>query len=632
MHDTTGTQGKKMTTPTTRFIQWGLLGMITLAISACGGADPSESSASDASQRLSLLADSEATSATPGTEAGSSSQSHSFLQTTGVAPSAAPISLQQDGARLNSEELAQIAQTGVLPKAFAGKSLSGAKDAQSFSGGATKSAASRVPTYRFFNTRTSAHFFTTSEAERANVQATLPFMSFEGPAFHASSTAIPGLSPVHRFYNTQTGVHFYTISEAERALVAATLPQFSYEGVAYHASTLPGTGYTPLYRFFYASKGFHFYSNSAAEKDNIIATLPQYSYEGIGYYVLGDDWQTPAVPHTGITSSQCYRAGIDVLTTCTPSPAQQLIGGTSLNLNPQQDGHRRNINPMSYSAVASYPLTSCVRDDVTGLIWEGKTPTGERATTNLYTNYGDGTTGDTSAYVARLNQLNLCGFSDWRLPTVNEFQGLGHYGEDGVLKINVTAFPNTSNTPYWTSEVPPDQVAFWYQFNFGALSVQLASPVVTAPVRLVRGVPWSGPRHIITSAGYAGDGANNAVLDRKTGLTWRRCLEGQVWNGDACLGASGGYTHEEALVRANSQSGWRAPNIRELGSLIDPTRVAPTLDPVSFPGSSNAVAWSSTPFVPFGVSARVVSFFNGSEVYFPRNDDTVALRLVRINP
>ena len=49
------------------------------------------------------------------------------------------------------------------------------------------------------------------------------------------------------------------------------------------------------------------------------------------------------LPHTGVTSSQCYEAGSNTLVDCGTS------GATGLNA--QQDGHRTAINAMSYSAV-----------------------------------------------------------------------------------------------------------------------------------------------------------------------------------------------------------------------------------------------------------------------------------------
>ncbi len=154
-----------------------------------------------------------------------------------------------------------------------------------------------VNVYRFFNTRSTAHFYTASAAERDRVLATMPSLRYEGLAFQASSTADAALSPVYRFYNGQTGVHFYTISAAERDHLIANLKQFTYEGVAYHASTVAATGFRPLYRFYLASRGFHFFTTSSAEAGQVIAGMPQYRYEGIAYYVLG---QADPAPPSGV--------------------------------------------------------------------------------------------------------------------------------------------------------------------------------------------------------------------------------------------------------------------------------------------------------------------------------------------
>ena len=179
----------------------------------------------------------------------------SFLPTTDMPPSARTIAMQMEGGRLNSEELAQTAKTGVLPKPFDGPLLSGAEDLSKSIGNNSSAnnsasvapssvppsfqprmsaqlrAASLTQAYRFYNPRTTAHFFTTNTVERANIIANLAFMNDEGPAFFTSNAMVAGLSPVHRFYNTQTGVHFFTISEGERAKVAADLPQYTYEGM-----------------------------------------------------------------------------------------------------------------------------------------------------------------------------------------------------------------------------------------------------------------------------------------------------------------------------------------------------------------------------------------------------------------
>ncbi len=617
-------------------VRWLAGGLLVSTLAACGGsgmdADNARDAQGEATSQVSAVQDDE-----------------KWAQPGGEVPviDRKTQTLMQEGAQLNTDELDRIAETGVMPKPFEGRLLSGADDAPAASmlgsaameksGVEPKSAASRTAAYRFYNTRTGAHFFTTSTTERDNVRATLPFMTYEGPAFYASGTAIPGLSPVHRFYNTHTGVHFYTISEDERAHVVATLPQFTYEGIAYYASTLAGTGYTPLYRFFYAARGFHFYTNSEAEKDSIIASLPQYVYEGVGYYVLGNDWQTPAVPHTGITNGQCYQPGSNTLVDCATTAAWAL--------NPDQDGRRTAINPMSYSQVISgyfgtfptilplyYPKTDCVRDDVTGLIWEGKTNTFSLHNGTLtFTNHGDGRSGDVSRLVSYANDNALCGFSDWRLPSVGELQSIVDHSPTSGPRIRLPDFPNTVEGFYWSSETYLGFANGTWLVGFRGTGDDATTRDMSAPARLVRGSAWSGTRYLVTSATYQSDSANNAVIDRRTGLTWRRCVEGLVWTGSACSGSAIAYNHVNALIRSKSIAGWRLPNIKELSSLADLSRQIPALDATAFPGLGGGVnTWSSTP-APGTADAGYVSFSNGYTGTYGRGA-SMGVLLVLANP
>jgi CSLREA domain-containing protein len=138
--------------------------------------------------------------------------------------------------------------------------------------------------YRFYNTQSGSHFFTTSLAERNSVIENLDILNYEGNAFDSNVTDVNG-SAVFRFYNTQNGVHFYTVNAEEAQQIRDTLDYFNDEGIAYYASTDASGGGTALYRFYNTQNGSHFFTISAEERDTIIATLGQYTYEGVAYYV-----------------------------------------------------------------------------------------------------------------------------------------------------------------------------------------------------------------------------------------------------------------------------------------------------------------------------------------------------------
>ena len=131
---------------------------------------------------------------------------------------------------------------------------------------------------------------------------------------------------------------------------------------------------------------------------------------------------------------------------------------------------------------ASADTWSCVRDNVTGLVWEVKTDDGafqdKDYTYSWYSEEVNGgfegdqtglnatcllTSCNTSAYVQAVNAQGLCGFYDWRLPTHDELFSLMHLGIADDVAIDEDYFPNTgavTNEPlwYWTSVPSADGV------------------------------------------------------------------------------------------------------------------------------------------------------------------------------
>ena len=237
--------------------------------------------------------------------------------------------------------------------------------------------------------------------------------------------------------------------------------------------------------------------------------------------VLFSGWSVPVaimassatgrINDTGISSSGCFSAPGGFFVSCTSAGA--------IELNSRQDGMvgRDVTSPdptdgklgFSFSAIAGYPLTDCVKDNVTGLTWEGKTVTGSRAGVNRYTNY-DNTSErqhfNGGLYVnATLEQINaetnsvgyknfvnsiaLCGYTDWRLPSAEELQGIVDYGVGTPgPTIDINWFPNTVGETYWSASSAGagkdlDGYRFSVYFNYGFVSLTIGS---RQSVRLVR--------------------------------------------------------------------------------------------------------------------------------------------------
>ena len=326
------------------------------------------------------------------------------------------------------------------------------------------------------------------------------------------------------------------------------------------------------------------------------------------------------VPHTGVTAQQCLKTGTDALVDCASAAALDLSGAG------KQDGMRAQVNAMSYSLVpklaaaggGNYDKTECVRDNITGLMWEGKTTDGSmRDKDKTYTNYDSrvwGTAAQTTAatntygYVTAVNAEGLCGYSDWRLPTSTELQGIVDYGvpylwsgQVAPASINPNWFPNTLDAAYWSETTFWRNDSYVWSVGFGGGWMESGGGNGNRGelhrVRLVRGAQSSRVYSLI-SISYPGDAANNAVHDSQTGLVWRRCAEGQTWNGQTCSGSALIHTYNAAMARAKAAAaGWRMPDVKELGTLSNgyAVRENNTLDPVAFPNAAFGY-WASTPW------------------------------------
>jgi hypothetical protein len=234
-----------------------------------------------------------------------------------------------------------------------------------------------------------------------------------------------------------------------------------------------------------------------------------------------------------------------------------------------------------------FPRTDCVRDRVTGLIWEGKPVSGGRGASLTYRGVIAIVTSDSDeAYATYVNALALCGFTDWRLPTIRELQGIVHYGASVDLPaIDLDWFANAVARPYRSSTTSVGS-SFRDGIDFATGQTASLSPFDSYRVRLVRG---SGAP---TRSAFVISPDRTEAFDPVTGLTWRRCMEGRTMGPSGCVDSGSVLVtmgQSEALARATiAGSAWRLPNIKELAS-IHP------LDLSTFPDYDNVSCWSSTP-------------------------------------
>lgn len=339
---------------------------------------------------------------------------------------------------------------------------------------------------------------------------------------------------------------------------------FAYEGVAWYARQTPDAGWSPLYRFRNKTNGTYLFSAYESEKNAIVANYSAiFELEGIAYYVRqdapvnapvsasilfvlpaisgqigGNGYQALTTNSTGSISwlsSDPSVATVDsvgrvtfnslgsAVITANQSSTPTFLSGTANYLvnicSPTSaggSGYGLVFKACQGSSAEYYDKTECVKDEATGLIWQGQTTSGLRSSASRFSNY-DSTVefqyrttalGSTINFYRRptqseinsssnsigfrnaVNISKLCGFSDWNLPSRSELQGLIKASEFPTIDNNW--FPNTSPAGYWsyTSVMSANvSFAYWVPFFSGpttALDIERDSYL---RVRLVRSSP-----------------------------------------------------------------------------------------------------------------------------------------------
>jgi hypothetical protein len=192
-------------------------------------------------------------------------------------------------------------------------------------------------------------------------------------------------------------------------------------------------------------------------------------------------------------------------------PGQDAQYGRDATQNNNSDGRAgfsfTKLDGTGNALPASAANWNCVRDNVTGLVWEVKTDdgglhdkdhtytwyqpdNGKNGGAPGYQNGGvcTGSSCDTHGYVQAVNAQGWCGASDWRMPSRRELVGLVDYGR---------AYPNhTIDTDYFSEQgvsyvwsgspyANRSNYAWGVDFGYGGAGNGVKSGIFH--VRLVRG-------------------------------------------------------------------------------------------------------------------------------------------------
>lgn len=309
-----------------------------------------------------------------------------------------------------------------------------------------------------------------------------------------------------------------------------------------------------------------------------------------------------------------------------------------------QDGHY-GAGKSAYKGMVFSPVKGhkgqCLQDEHTGLMWELKQNHSHSLHYKNHTyswynpkvkigkqNAGKctGSRCDTSAFIMAVNAAKLCGYNDWRIPNREELRSIVDYSRFNPV-LDRRFFPNTLAASYWTSSQDSTSKSHAWTLNFkygDGYYNKISNP---SHIRLVRGknkaIKHKGKQLV-----------NGTTTHKSTGLMWKTCSEGQVFNGETCKGKAQSYNWKDALNQAEVASfagydDWRLPNIKELASIVEINQHKPAINKHIFFNTPSAVYWSSSPHVKKANSVWAIDFSYGYSYHYNKKHSTNHIRLVR---
>ena len=137
--------------------------------------------------------------------------------------------------------------------------------------------------------------------------------------------------------------------------------------------------------------------------------------------------------------------------------------------------------PSARFVVEGGSISNCVRDQLTGLMWVRDLST---------VKINGGQNGVATPWQNALDSVNggYCGYTDWRLPNINELKSLLNYGDkiSPASWLNRQNFVNVLNNGYWSSTSYASDTSYAWFINFSSGFVVASSKNLNAYVWPVR--------------------------------------------------------------------------------------------------------------------------------------------------
>ncbi len=392
------------------------------------------------------------------------------------------------------------------------------------------------------------------------------------------------------FYDEGLGVNLTSVAQVVEVVVSGVktidIPSIVAVGQSYPFvytfsnthSTLPATGID--------------FENTISEEDGFILNQDESTCQGVTELTPKSscEWKGVFAPvkagaNVTLASVLSYAEGVNIVL---QSHSKELLPTTPINSGPDVDEDGWSWPDNRFQALKQGDNIVCedaVQDQLTGLVWARD---GEVSGRRLWS--------DAMTYA---DNLELCGYSDWRLPTINELKTLVQITGSGADWLNNHGFHNIDETMHYWSSTPylGIETADWWWSESGSTAWvasfsnrnDITDQLTRLPIDVsqylllpVRGKSGTTEKAVVPSIGpdsSGGEGSwptprfsnvdkvgeascSDALYDELTGLMW----------GKADLNRTVKFT--EAMSMANNStlcgySNWRLPTYGELHSLVN---------------------------------------------------------------